>query len=80
MRFFIVSFCCFLFSLAHSQDTASSPNIFIITTDSFRWQEVFNGADDSLTKDENFVVDLGLIRDQYWSDNLEERRKMYEAN
>ncbi len=75
MRFFIVSFCCFLFSLVQSQDTSSSPNIFIITTDGFRWQEVFNGADDALTKDENYVVDTGLIRDQYWSDNLEERRK-----
>ena len=28
-----------------AQQIQSAPNIFIITTDGFRWQEVFTGAD-----------------------------------
>lgn len=32
-------------------------NIFIITIDGFRWQEVFNGADSALIADERFTPD-----------------------
>ncbi len=65
--------------LAHVAATAqkeSKPhNVFIITTDGFRWQEVFGGADSLLMKDTSFVQDTALIRQQYWSEDLTERRK-----
>lgn len=32
---------------ATAQQTAK-PNVFIITTDGLRWQEVFNGADEKI--------------------------------
>jgi len=50
-------------------------NIFIITTDGFRWQEIFNGADSSLINDPRYVGDTSLIKDLYWSDDVTERRK-----
>jgi hypothetical protein len=53
----------------------SQRNIFIITTDGFRWQEVFNGADSIIIRDTNFVKDTSIIRQQYWSNDLIERRK-----
>lgn len=38
---FSLLFSIFIFCTKAQQN--SSPNIFIITTDGFRWQEVFNG-------------------------------------
>lgn len=52
-----------------------SKNIFIITTDGFRWQEVFSGADSLLVNDTTFVKDTELIRQLYWHSNVDERRK-----
>ncbi len=51
------------------------PNVFIITTDGFRWQEVFKGADSNLIRNQKAVKDTGIIIDQFWHENLEERRK-----
>ncbi len=58
-----------------AQTSARQPNIFIITTDGFRWQEVFNGSDSLLIRDTAFVKDTTLMRQLYWSSNQEERRK-----
>lgn len=50
-------------------------NVFIITTDGFRWQEVFNGADSLLINDEKYTPDDGTIKALYWSSTPLERRK-----
>jgi hypothetical protein len=50
-------------------------NIFIITTDGFRWQELFNGADSALLFDPARVKDTSLMKYMYWADSPEERRK-----
>lgn len=50
-------------------------NIFIITTDGLRWQEIFNGADSSLLHNTGFVQDTGLAKQLYWDASLTERRK-----
>ncbi len=53
----------------------SHPNIFIITTDGFRWQEVFNGADSSIITNKKFVQDTTLMKQLYWDITPEARRK-----
>lgn len=50
-------------------------NIFLITTDGFRWNEIFNGADSLLINDKEYTKDPELCKLLYWSDNPEERRK-----
>lgn len=50
-------------------------NIFVITTDGLRWQEVFNGADSFLLSNPRFVTDTSLARQLYWDLSLESRRK-----
>lgn len=50
-------------------------NVFIITTDGFRWQEVFNGADSLLINDEKYTPGDGTIKALYWSSTPVERRK-----
>lgn len=50
-------------------------NIFIITTDGTRWQEVFNGADSLLLHNPKFVQDTALAAQLYWDASTLERRK-----
>lgn len=51
-------------------------NIIIITTDGFRWQEVFKGMDSAIANDPKYHEgDSGYIYEQYWSNDESERRK-----
>jgi hypothetical protein len=50
-------------------------NLFIITIDGFRWQELFSGADSTLINDPRFVTDTSLIKSMYWACSGEERRR-----
>jgi hypothetical protein len=51
-------------------------NIIIITTDGFRWQEVFNGMDSSIANNAKYnQEDSAAIFKKYWADNETERRK-----
>lgn len=53
----------------------AAENIFIITTDGFRWQELFNGADSNIMNSEEFTPDAATISSLYWASSPEERRK-----
>ncbi len=66
----------FIFSTAIAQDIPQTENIFIITTDGFRWQEVFTGADSTLINNTGFVEDTSITKQLYWSDDASVRRKM----
>jgi len=74
MKIFIALFAC-LFSITSYSQTVNQPNIFIITTDGFRWKEVFNGADSVIINDPKYVSDTGLLNQIYWDDDLEIRRR-----
>jgi hypothetical protein len=50
--------------------------IIIITTDGFRWQELFNGADSTLLFNEKYVNDTAALSSMYWANTTEERRKL----
>ena len=52
-----------------------SPNIFLITLDGVRWQEVFYGIDMDLVEKTNYVEDKALLINKYYSSELIERRK-----
>lgn len=60
---------------AGTQPTFKTKNVFIITTDGFRWQEVFGGADSALIHDDRFTIDTGLSKAMYWDGSIELRRK-----
>ncbi|MBL7747536.1 MAG: alkaline phosphatase family protein, partial [Chitinophagaceae bacterium] len=53
----------------------TAENLFIITTDGFRWQEVFNGADSLLINSEDFTSDTSTLKLLYWAADPGERRK-----
>jgi Type I phosphodiesterase / nucleotide pyrophosphatase len=65
-----------LFLLVNSIRAQQVENIIIITTDGFRWQEVFKGMDSAIANNPKFNQgDSSYIFETYWSDNEHERRK-----
>jgi hypothetical protein len=50
-------------------------NVFIITTDGFRWQEIFSGADSVLINNEEFTPDHETIKLLYWDNDTKTRRR-----
>lgn len=54
---------------------APAKNLFIITIDGFRWQELFTGADKALINNTKYTSDTSIVKMMYWAENPEERRK-----
>ena len=51
-------------------------NVIIITTDGFRWQELFKGMDSAIANNSKFNQgDSSYIFQHYWADSENERRK-----
>jgi hypothetical protein len=71
----ICFFCSAIFPQIYAQPEAQTRNIIIITTDGFRWQEIFKGADSTILHNVSQVKDTALMCAQYWDDNVLERRK-----
>lgn len=62
------------------KSNAASPlpvarNLFIITIDGFRWQELFSGADSAILHSEKYTPDHTTISMQYWAPSASERRE-----
>ncbi|MDN5200603.1 phosphoglyceromutase [Fulvivirgaceae bacterium BMA10] len=75
MKNILTTFCfAFCIGLAASAQNKTE-NIFIITWDGFRWQELFTGADANLIEDKEYVHHPEELKKRFWSNNAEERRK-----
>jgi Type I phosphodiesterase / nucleotide pyrophosphatase len=71
-----ISILFLLFFLVNSSWAQQAENIIIITTDGFRWQEVFKGMDSAIANNSKFNQgDSSYIFEKYWSNNENERRK-----
>ena len=65
-----------LFLIGTFYAKAQVENIIIVTTDGFRWQEVFKGMDSAIAVQWKYNKgDSAYIFKKYWDDNVEERRK-----
>jgi hypothetical protein len=51
-------------------------NVFIITLDGFRWQELYGGADSLLINNGDFVKDIEGLKRRFWRGTPEERREV----
>lgn len=71
----LLCICCILILGNTSRAQKSAQNVFIITIDGVRWQEIFKGADAALLRNPRFVKDSALMLQQYWHSNPEERRR-----
>jgi hypothetical protein len=75
MKILLILTAIFFYCNSFAQTSLKTKNIFIITTDGFRWQEVFSGADPAIINNTEYVQDTSLIKELYWDENTEERRK-----
>lgn len=73
MKKYFVSVAVLFCVIARAQKTE---NMVIITTDGFRWQELFGGMDPVIANDKSYnQKDSAYIFNNYWSEDVSERRK-----
>jgi hypothetical protein len=66
-----------LFLDCEASAATKTENVFLITVDGLRWQEIFTGAEAALiSKDVGGVGDTNRLAKQYWRDTAEERRRV----
>lgn len=57
------------------EDRPNGNNIFIITLDGFRWQEVFAGADKAIISDPDHTADPSQAKSLFWDESQHIRRE-----
>jgi hypothetical protein len=78
MKTFLSLLCVLGFvSLNARTGHPGSSNLFIITIDGIRWQELFHGANEAILNDGSYVENADIIRSLYWdADTLARRKKL----
>ena len=75
MKYLFLAFLLSLCLLSQAQHNKQTQNIFIITIDGLRWQEVFKGANTALLSNSMYVQDTALVKDLYADTSAELSRK-----
>ncbi|GAB5554800.1 MAG: hypothetical protein Sapg2KO_43910 [Saprospiraceae bacterium] len=65
---------CFLLGQLNAQADLKTENLFVITLDGFRWEELFNGATDSLMNDPKMVGNTSALQKLFAGNTAEEKR------
>jgi hypothetical protein len=65
---------CFLFTYIQSF-SQKTENVFLITSDGLRWQDVFSGADSAIIFNKTFTPDSAETVKEFWAKTAEERRE-----
>jgi len=76
--FVILTLVCFPYSPLRAQVSRDhkTQHVIFVMTDGLRWQELFNGAEESLMNKQNGKVqDIASLKKAYWSDNVQARRE-----
>jgi hypothetical protein len=73
---FLILFFVRSFSSAAPTSGLKTENVFLIISDGFRWQEVFNGAEAELiSKTVGGVEETNALRNRFWRETPEARRE-----
>lgn len=72
---FLIPFLLLNCRPATAQDALHTENVFLITFDGLRWQELFTGADPQLIGHEDYVDDADGLRSAYFTNDPIERRR-----
>jgi Type I phosphodiesterase / nucleotide pyrophosphatase len=70
----VTCYCVLLFVLI-AQGQQKTENLVIVTLDGMRWQEVFKGIDETLMNDSIYNRGIKEMKEKFWADAEEERRK-----
>ena len=79
MKIVICSFILFLYAAncTNAGDSLRTPNLFLVTIDGIRWQEIFNGLDERILDINSYTNDPSLLKEMYGSaDGTESRNKI----
>ncbi|MEP7373152.1 MAG: alkaline phosphatase family protein [Chitinophagaceae bacterium] len=71
----LISCLCALVITGIVQGQHKTENLVIVTLDGMRWHEIFKGVDEVLVNDSSFNSNIKQIKEKFWSDSEEERRK-----
>lgn len=73
----IITFSILLFQIStiFAQKNYDAPNIFLITLDGVRWQEVFTGIDTVLLENKKYTHSKEELKKQFSGKTLEEKRE-----
>ena len=58
------------------QKKLKTENVFLITVDGLRWEEVFTGADPKLVENKDYVKHPEELKKQFWRETAQERREV----
>src|ERR1041385_3476599 len=61
---------------ANADAALKTRNVFLITTDGLRWQEVFSGAEEALLADKSATGNPERMKQLFWKPTPEERRRI----
>jgi hypothetical protein len=75
MKYSVILLLLVISVLTNAQSDRKTENIFIITLDGYRWQELFAGADSALIEDKTYTKDLEKMKSLFWDGTPEARRK-----
>ena len=75
MKYFLILILLPVSILVDAQSKGKTENIFIITLDGYRWQELFTGADSALIQNEKYIDNAEEMKSRFWADSPEARRK-----
>lgn len=59
-----------------AQKATQTENIFLITVDGLRWQEVFQGADSLFVDDTGMIETQGSLLEVFWDPDFRKRRQL----
>ena len=75
MRYLFLALVLSVALKASGQAARKTENVFIITLDGLRWQELFTGADSVLIRNKDFTRDPNELSSRFWAGTPVERRK-----
>lgn len=75
MKYLLICIACMLCLPVLQAQSGKTENLIIVTLDGMRWQEVFKGIDPALTDDTLFNRDSKGLREKFWAESIDERRK-----
>ena len=75
MNRIVLTLVILLVPLASCAQTTKTENVFLITLDGLRWQELFSGADSLLLGDARYVDHPEALTEQFWADDPITRRQ-----
>lgn len=72
----IISLYLFIVCVVVSKGICASDNVVLVTLDGVRWQEVFNGADEKLINNTDFVKNPEQLNKMFWHKEPRIRQKL----